>query len=108
MKRSHLSKNLLRILGFVVFVLAGLYWPAILLFFFIRTGIVNNCDISYIVFLPFYFLALYYSDLYAKKAAYYLKIRNIRNGNPSVFAVLLYGFVGWLTLTASTSCNLFN
>ena len=107
MKRLLLPKYLLRLLGFVFFVLAGLFWPAILLVFFTYTGIVNHCDVSYIVFLPFYFLALYYSDLYAKKAAYYLKIRNIKNGNPSVFLLLIYWFLGWLTLTTSP-CDLYN
>ena len=107
MKRLLLPKYLLRLLGFVFFVLAGLFWPAILLVFFTYTGIVNHCDVSYIVFLPFYFLALYYSDLYAKKAAYYLKIRNIKNGNPSVFLLLIYWFLGWLSLTTSP-CDLYN
>ena len=107
MKRFHLPKNLLRILGFVFFLLAGYFWPAILLVFFTYTGIVNHCDVSYIVFLPFYFLALYYSDLYAKKAVYYYKIRNIKNGNPSVLLLCIYWFSLWLTLKTSP-CDLFN
>ena len=48
-----------------------------------------------------------FSDLYAKKAAYSLKIRNKKNGNPQASIVLFYGFLAWVCLVASP-CNLYN